>query len=162
MTTSAIDHAGLDDAPFSDLFQHAPGCPEAGKPHDTVYVPFHCEDPNGHTDHDRDHGGFGTFACLACRRSLEPLTDTEWDSVGASHPPALDWTQADATTDLDRARLNLLHLRGQGLDLAYSRAAPGDGWLRRRCGSRSSVPVELRWIGAGSGSCRRRHLPRRG
>ncbi len=129
MSTSAIDHAGLDDAAFYDLFQHAAGCPESGKPHESVYVPLHCEDPTGHDDHERDHGGFGTFACLACRRSQEPLTDAEWDSVGASRPPVVDWTQADATTDLDRARLNLLHLRGKGLDLAYSREAPGDGWL---------------------------------
>src|SRR4051794_11758625 len=129
MTTSAIDFAGIDDAPFSDLFQHAAGCADAGTPHDTVYVPLHCEDSIGHDEHGRDHGGFATFACLACRRSLEPLTDAEWDSVGASRPPVVDWTQADATTDLDRARLNLLHLRGKGLDLAYSRKAPGDGWL---------------------------------
>jgi putative DNA primase/helicase len=129
MTTSAIDYAGLDDAAVSNRFAHAAGCPEAGKPHETVFVPLHCEDPNSHLEHDRDHGGFGTFACLACRRAEVPLTDAEWDSVGASKPPAVDWTQADATTDLDRARLNLLHLRGKGLDLAYSRKAAGDGWL---------------------------------
>ncbi|WP_448623558.1 DNA primase family protein [Geodermatophilus sp. URMC 64] len=133
---SATDFSGPDLTAPTGYFEHAPGCPEVGKPHELLVVPLHCDDTNSHNSGDPctdsrtgSHGGFVTHACFGCRRSASPVTEEEWEAAGAPTTASVDWLSADADTDYSRGLLVLQHLRASGRDLAFSHSAPRGGWV---------------------------------